>query len=276
MVDKRPETPSNDPRGGSGVAARTTGEIMSDVDVRPSKPRVLVDTSAFRHTRVADVGFFPETFRLGSREIPIRVLGVRPRPLPGAEHGWLRQQVEAMPTITRLAQEKRILLCVYSELFHEDMVWPSYPSSPTGELLSGIDWEDVPAPVERGKFQQMDLTIYARKQTFVKFCKVLLGWNQTALDAKVDEWRFLTDFERNNLRNLSRFQEICSALQETHYPDAFHLWTAEVNKLDYFLVIDQKFINAMTRTSRISLRTKLMAPIDLVRDLGIAQLDPMP
>jgi hypothetical protein len=239
-------------------------------------PRVLVDTSAFRHTRVADVGFFQETFRLGSREIPIRVLGVKQKPLPGPEQKWLREQVQAMPTIARLAHERSISLCLYPELELEGMAGPSFPSSPVGELLKGIAWESVPAAVERSKFQQMDLTIYVQKETVVNFCKVLLEWDQTALDAKVDDWPFLTDFERRNLRDLGRFREICSALHETHYRDAFHLWTAEVNNLDYFLVIDKKFVNVITKTSRIALRTKLMAPADLVRDLGIPQLDPMP
>jgi hypothetical protein len=156
------------------------------------------------------------------------------------------------------------------------MVGPFYPSALAGELLKGIEWENVPAAVQRSKFQQMDWMIYVQKQTVVKFCKVLLEMNQAVLDAKVDKWCFLTDFERQNLRNLGRFREICSALQETHYPDAFHLWTAEVNNLDYFMLIDKAFVNAITKTSRISPRTKLMAPIDLVRDLGIVQLDPMP
>lgn len=107
----------------------------------------------------------------------------------------------------------------------------------------------------------------------VRFCQFLLRMNQAAVESQVDRWPFLSDFERSNLRNLGRFREICDALPETHYPDAFHLWTAEVNDLDYFGVVDKRFLNAITKTSRISPRTKLMAPRDLIQDLGIMSLD---
>ena len=43
-------------------------------------PRVLVDTSAFRRTKIADAGVFPETVQLLGREMTIGLMGVRQRP----------------------------------------------------------------------------------------------------------------------------------------------------------------------------------------------------
>ena len=47
--------------------------------------------------------------------------------------------------------------------------------------------------------------------------------------------------------------------------------------LDYFLA-DKKFINNLMRYSRrgLSLRTKVVSPRELIQELGITTLDPMP
>jgi hypothetical protein len=76
--------------------------------------------------------------------------------------------------------------------------------------------------------------------------------------------------------NLDRFRELCSGLTRQHYPDADHLWTAEANNLDYFLTADRAFINVMTLTRRLALRSKLISPRDLLAELGGTQLDRLP
>ncbi|HZK14733.1 MAG TPA: hypothetical protein VFC55_09440, partial [Desulfobaccales bacterium] len=78
------------------------------------------------------------------------------------------------------------------------------------------------------------------------------------------------------IKSLNRFKELCCALDEKHYPDAFHLWTAEVNGLDFFLTADRKFINVMSKTSRSQLKTKPIAPVDFLDYLGIKEKELMP
>ena len=102
-------------------------------------PRVLVDTSALRRTKVADAGVFSKTVQLLGRETTIGVLGVRERPLPGPGHEWLRQQIEVMPTFARLAQEKSLSLCTYSELELEELHGSFVGSGVAGELLAGTE-----------------------------------------------------------------------------------------------------------------------------------------
>lgn len=76
-----------------------------------------------------------------------------------------------------------------------------------------------------------------------------------------------SDFERSNLKSLGRFTELCANLDETHYPDAFHLWTAEVNNLKFFLTADKKFINVLTETSQVALTTRPISPYDFLQML---------
>jgi hypothetical protein len=75
---------------------------------------------------------------------------------------------------------------------------------------------------------------------------------------------------------LKGFKEICRDLSEKHYPDAFHLWTADMNELDYFLSADKKFVSVMTLTKGTQLISRPIAPRDLLECFGITELDPLP
>jgi hypothetical protein len=82
---------------------------------------------------------------------------------------------------------------------------------------------------------------------------------------------------RANLRDLGRFHDLIDALpHEKHWPDAMHLWTAETHRAGYFLTMDKKFINALTKTARIDLPTKPARPSQLLADLGVEDRDSLP
>jgi hypothetical protein len=85
-----------------------------------------------------------------------------------------------------------------------------------------------------------------------------------------------SEFEQRCLMSLDTFRLIACHLPQTHYPDAFHLWTAEVHGLDYFLTVDKKFINVMSRTLRSALHARPISPRDLLSELGIKELDELP
>ena len=90
-------------------------------------------------------------------------------------------------------------------------------------------------------------------------------------------WNRLPGTMQTNFRNLGRFHELVDALPaEQHWPDALHLWTAETHGAGYFLTMDKKFINALTKTARIDLPTKPVRPSKLLADLGIKNRDPLP
>jgi hypothetical protein len=187
----------------------------------------------------------------------------------------LKNQIEALPTIMKLAREGNILIYSYIELDLETMRGSFDLRGGKGDLLKDVKVEDIPSAVDRSKLQQTD--DFFKKESLIKFCKFLLEVDVREFE-KRHNWflsRF-TDFERQNIKSLKRFNELCCALDETHYPDAFHLWTAEVNGLDFFLTADRKFINVMSKTSRSHLKTKPIAPVDLLDYLGIKEREPMP
>jgi hypothetical protein len=108
----------------------------------------------------------------------------------------------------------------------------------------------------------------------VKFCKWLLEPNVETLADRLKGQERYPSFLLNNLKAVKRFREICNGLAEKQFPDAFHLWTAEVNNIKYFLTIDKKFINAMTKSKRINLPCRPLSPSDLLDMLEIREHDP--
>ena len=92
----------------------------------------------------------------------------------------------------------------------------------------------------------------------------------------------LTEFEVESLRTLEWFRTLCKAANSPeHYPDVFHLWTAERNGLDGFLTLDKKLQNLVERVrnekrERIEIHPVVLRPLDLLRLLGVDNPDPIP
>jgi hypothetical protein len=238
--------------------------------------RLLLDTNVLRHTATMVSVYKKHTMRLGSIEQTYNVLGMQRNTDHISRGNWLKNQVEVLPTIMKLARESNFLLYTYSELEIETFKGSFDLRGGKGDLLKDVKIDDILSAVERSKFQQMDLIEYSKKETLIKFCKFLLEVDFKEFEKRPRFLSKFTDFERQNLKSLNRFSKLCSSLDETHYPDAFHLWTAEVNGLDFFLTADRKFINVMNKTSRAHLKTKPIAPVDFLDHLGIKDREPMP
>lgn len=133
----------------------------------------------------------------------------------------------------------------------------------------------VEAAVERSYFFQSSLDEHVDSQSVIKFCKWLLNIDPNVLIEKVTQAKSFPSFLMANLRNVKRFSELCKGLSEKQYPDAFHLWTAEVNGADFFLTIDKKFIHVMTETNRVDLPCPPLSPSQLLNQLGIDERDPI-
>ncbi|MDP2815272.1 MAG: hypothetical protein Q8O19_01165 [Rectinemataceae bacterium] len=208
----------------------------------------------------------------------VNIAGYERRPMPNTDQIWKRKQIECLPTVGRIAREGKIEFYTYSELRHEAWKRPgSFPSNIIGDLFADVPFKRVDAAVERSFFFQMDISEYISANQMIKFCKWLL-------DSKVASLADLADrlgtqerypaFLLNNLRGVRRFHDLCNGLAEKQYPDAFHLWTAEVNGIKYFLTTDQKFIRVMTETKRLNLPCRPLSPSDLLDVLKIDERDP--
>jgi len=233
----------------------------------------LLDLSVSRLAETMDVLRVTYTTRSGR---PVKVLEMKQRRAVPADQKWRQMQMEALPTIGGLCREGRLSLCGSTELSLEAMKGTYRGGNVIGDLLGGVKLVHVPCAIDRSKFQQMNLEEYVEKTTVVEFCKLLLRLDSSALAESSWLIERFTDSEVTNLRNLERFRTLCATLDESQYPDAFHLWTAEVNGLDYFLTADRAFINVMTKTARVQLKTKPVAPRDLLDDLGIPGSDRVP
>ena len=82
--------------------------------------------------------------------------------------------------------------------------------------------------------------------------------------------------EQKNLAQIGQFKLLCRHLARTHYPDAFHVWTAEANGLDYFLMMDKRFPNAIRNRRDLDFRCKAVSPDELLSALGVSEKDPLP
>jgi hypothetical protein len=92
----------------------------------------------------------------------------------------------------------------------------------------------------------------------------------------------LTDFEIDSLQNLKYFQMLCATGRSPeHYPDIFHLWTAQRNRIDVFLTLERKLPEMASRAERSmkiepQFPTKVLRPIEFLQLLGITCPDPVP
>ncbi len=91
----------------------------------------------------------------------------------------------------------------------------------------------------------------------------------------------LSEFEIESFESLDWFQKLCSKFGgEENYPDAFHLWTAERNNLDYFLTLENKMANMFQDIGKgkkaLSMNVRVVKPIELLAEMGVRELDAVP
>jgi hypothetical protein len=117
---------------------------------------------------------------------------------------------------------------------------------------------------------------YLKRDELIGFCSFLLALEPSVLQGAAAFWNTLPPFEQENLLQLGQFKSLCRGLSEKHYPDAFHLWTAETNHLDYFLTMDRKFPRALSTNRNLDFRCRAVSPDELLGCLGISKRDPFP
>ncbi|MBM9615267.1 hypothetical protein JWJ90_13365 [Desulfobulbus rhabdoformis] len=240
-----------------------------------SPPKVFVDNCIMSVS---------ETMQAVSKQFPLNwgdsvqwvdVVGYMRKPLPNLKDEWKRNEIKFLPTIGRIAREGKISLFTYFELQSEG--WKrsgSFAANSIGNIFSGVSIKSVEAAVDRSYFFQMELGKFIKTQQVIEYCKWLMSPGIEKLADRLSGNPAYPLWLLNNIKNVQRFRELCQGLAEKQYPDAFHLWSAEVNGSDLFLTIDGKFIRAMTQSKRISLPCQPMSPSKLLNELKIEERDP--
>lgn len=235
----------------------------------------LVDLSVLRRGVLTQETQIERGIRWANRNLVSRIAAWKPRPLP--HDLWLRQQVKCLPTIVRLAREGAIVLYTYSELQCEEMRARRGMAGTFGDLFSDVEIRKCQPAVNRPRFRQnVNFDYYLKKEELLEFCDFLLQLPESLIQQPPELWAKLSASEQENLTQLGRFKFLCRHLARTHFSDAFHLWTAEANGLDYFLMMDKKFPNALQNRRDLGFRCRAASPDEFLNALGISERDPYP
>lgn len=255
--------------------------------------RVMLDNSIPGHSQLCDWEMGPQGPLFGPRNQHFEVLGLRrktPNPNP-----VFQSEIDSLFTVGRLIREGKIVAFTYSELDCESM-W-QHIGDPGLDALAECKIERCPPAVDRSRFQGGLFPGFARKggkrdrktgldssHSQIAFMQLLCDLTNHSVSELISlgKPRGLTDFEIESLRNLSSFKQLCRLSGSAeNYPDMFHLWTAQRNKMEAFLTLDSKLANIANQIGRtkgvtIDYPTKVLRPSELLSLLGVEKLDPIP
>jgi hypothetical protein len=163
---------------------------------------------------------------------------------------------------------EKIIPYITEELEVEEFRILPWPSPNYKDLFADIKFKKAQCPIRRSKWG-LSLDQYIDKEDIIKYCKCFFLTPSVERTEKfIGGMRHnptinLSEFEEKCLRRSHIFKQICHGINEKHFPDALHLWTAEENGLDVFLTTDKKFKNVMAR-QRVDLKCIVMFPSELI------------
>jgi hypothetical protein len=223
---------------------------------------VLIDNSIF------SLGEFAETILVESPGYGNRLVLIQAKAALPPKHRWKQTQIEALPTVARLARQNVLAFYSYFELLAEDWRGHSFPAKIVGNVFRDAVITEVPAPVDRSLFVQSNMEQFVGKEAQIQFCKWLIA-NGAGLLKKPKALERLTEPQIAALKNIGRYREICHSLSPVQYVDALHLWTGELNGIEYFLTTDATLVRALSPNKRLVLRCKPIYPEDLLIELNV-------
>lgn len=244
-------------------------------DIKPLKPKtVLVDNCVLSLAETVQEGTKRVEVPWGDITVTTDIAG-----LIGKTPRDTTQQAqrECLPTIARLARNGTLLLHKTIEVAFEGWHRAGAPAPLPGYLFAAIPLIEIPPAIERSRIWQMEIDQHVQGDAAAQFCQWLFVADEELLLSEELILKHFTPQEVTNLRNLDRFRYLCKNLSHDQCRDAFHLWTAEVNGLDYFLTVDTKFIRALTmRGKKPDLPCLPVTPSDLLDIMGVTERDPLP
>lgn len=189
-------------------------------------------------------------------------------------------QISCLPSIKKAVDDGRAELYSYIEIGFERLQ-ASFPNGMLFGDILGNNFKEIEPAINRSFFQSYDFFELGVRQPMIDFCLFLIENKLENIETSQFKQMGLSDFQINNIFNLNRFREICKNISSapTEHPklcDAFHLWTAEVNNMNYFLTRDTKFINKVTESSKIQFKCIPITPANLLKKLGIEKKEPLP
>ncbi|NMH61253.1 hypothetical protein [Alteromonas ponticola] len=207
------------------------------------------------------------------KEIDLLMKGfIRKPPLPDKD-AKKQRQIDWFPKIAHLCHEGVIELCTYNELKFESMFRSK--GYHIGDIFEGCEFRWVKSPIERSFFESQSLLRHAKGEQKVKFYKKVVEGMLDNIESH-SKYNELPELVKISLSQLDRFKEISKGLSDVQLQDAYHLWTAEVHNIPYFVSTDFKFLNAINKSKgkTFEIRTKAVTPEELCCELGSTEQVP--
>lgn len=254
-----------------------------------SKPvRVLLDNGVLSHSQYAVGAKKLVDLDLGNGVILHEYIeGFTRKPLHDDQEE--QKEMDLLFTIGKLIRDGAIVPYTYTELKCEK--WRGDYDLDVFNALQGCDVIECQPPIERRKFSNLSCSLgsaTANQYVSKNEQKIFLIWLAESELSEIDiainqdrQWE-LSDFEIDSFKNISWFQGLCKDLRSPkNYPDAYHLWTAERNKLDVFLTLEKKLPKMIAQAkqkkrSPLNMNAHVMRPSDFLQALDIVKYEEVP
>jgi len=180
--------------------------------------------------------------RWANRVVTLNVATPVPRNLRNQTKEQSEATYEALKLIGGMAKKGRVLLYESDEVLLERLNFrPATLSGTEFDTFQGVPHQRARAPLTR---------------TFV------IDWRYTPEAARASWHEFLSRIKH------PRFLKLLKATGGSHAADLYHLWEAEHNGLEYFITLDRKFVNAVTRPKPLDTPVKICTPEQFVQALS--------
>lgn len=229
-------------------------------------PKVFLDNCILSLSDTVEPAIMKKKVSWGGNNEIVDIHGYVKKPLPPENEKWKREQVICIPTIGKLGVLGEIELFKNIEIDFEGIKRPC--SQRIGNAFENVTINDLDVAIERSYFfQTLAISDHLSNDQVTKFCDFLLKIKPKKIEELIKVVDKLSASMKENFLRIDRFKVICEGLSKKQYPDAFHLWSAEVNGMDIFLTTDKKFINAVTKSKKIDLPCYPMSPTELLNKL---------
>jgi hypothetical protein len=239
--------------------------------------RVLIDHSVRRDAQVGQWTTERHSVKWGGHVVSSDVAVLGRRPMPDSSQVDRIANIQALPMIRKLALDGVVELAVSRELKYEGWTGRNPSVGTKGDLLAGVPIETVSSPIERTFFRQTaDLSQFLDRDYFRDYCDFLNRLSSQQAERCIELLPDLPESSIRGLRDIRTFQKLCAGAAIEHYPDLFHWWTAEHAGCSHFLTMERRFKNVANNQCRGVVNCKVSWPTELLAELQITELEPMP
>jgi len=257
--------------------------------------KIMLDTGIISHSEFSQMAVEERSGQWGGLEITERITGLIRKEADKNE--GRQREIDALFTVGRMIREKRVGAFSYPELNFERIRGRGRELG--FNALNGCEVKACLPAIERSIFRHgLNFLEYASKggrkdhrtgnptgglsqiAFFEWLCE--LSMQHVAGIVQCRTSLKLSQFDVDSLLDLQRFQLLCQASgSRENYPDMFHVWTAEHNRLDCFLSLDYRLANIVSAVGRqkknyVDIQARVLSPLGLLAELQIKTPDRVP